>query len=99
MKFNKICDTISYVQEYECAKIVEGYSFCADKCLHDEIIWLNKIGIKTYGCCCGRHVNCEEDAFINIGEEHLCRAIGLGYKYCVNKFRAICLSPKTCIDI
>lgn len=95
-KFNKICDTLSYIQEYECNKQVKGHNFCADKCLHDEIIWLNNMGIKTYGCCCGKHINCENNlAFINIGIESLKAAHLSGYKYYINKFGAICLIPKT----
>lgn len=100
MKFSKICDTISYVQEYECNKQVKGHNFCADKCLHDEIIWLNKIGIKTYGCCCGMHINCDKsDAFINVSDEDAEKCVSLGYSYCVNQFGAICLYPQTHIDI
>ena len=100
MKFNKICDTISYVQEYECAKQVEGHNFCADKCLHDEIIYLNEMGIKTYGCCCGMHINCgDNDAFINISKDDIDRSIKLGYLGYINEFGAVCLRPNTRIDI
>ena len=78
MDFPKqICDTVSNVQMYQCAKIIKedhvvapwpdmpdlkfNFTVCVDKCLINEIKWLWSKGIHTTGCCCGRHLEDPED--------------------------------------
>lgn len=97
-KINRICDKISHVQQYECQKIL--YDFCVDKCLYDEIKWLNDNGIQTTGCCCGKHINMPPNHIlshgeINVSEDCIDKMIKLGYNYWVNKFGVYCFIPKT----
>jgi hypothetical protein len=33
--------------------IIEGKSISVDSCIADEVSELNRVGIKTLGCCCG----------------------------------------------
>lgn len=102
----KTCDTISHIQQYECHTKVpvswneRGYIWC-DKCMADEIEWLIQQDIKTAGCCCGCHVDCNpkmHEPFINVYNNCIDKMIELGYTYYVNKFGAYCFNPKTTIE-
>lgn len=104
--FNKICDKISHVQRYECATIINinNKNICCDKCMTDEIEWLNSQGIQTTGCCCGNHQLIKDMqypepegqwAYINIKDENIDKMLKLGYTYWVNKFGVKCFRPKT----
>lgn len=85
---------ISHVQMYECSEIVEGYNFCCDKCLKQEIKYLNDIGIETTGCCCGRHIGSKTPAFISVMPESEQKMRELGYKEYKNEFGVSCFRPK-----
>lgn len=96
--FKQICDTISHAQCYECQEIL--YNFCVDKCLLDEIKWLNDQGIQTIGSCCGKHINIPKDNIchkgsIIVSSKYIDKMIDLGYDYYINDFGVHCFISKT----
>ena len=96
--FVQTCDKKSHAQLYECQECL--YDFCVDKCLLDEIKWLNDQGIQTIGSCCGKHVNIPKDSIyykgsIIVSSKYIDKMIDLGYDYWVNDFGIQCFIPKT----
>ncbi len=71
----------SFVQEYQCQVLLTN-KICCDRCLADEILKLNNIGIKTIGSCCGRHVNTPADAnaYIQVENGYVGKMVELGYE-------------------
>ena len=96
--FVQTCDKKSHAQLYECQECL--YDFCVDKCLLDEIKWLNDQGIQTIGSCCGKHVDIPKDSIhykgtIIVSYKYIDKMIDLGYNYWVNDFGIQCFIPKT----
>lgn len=90
---------ISKVQEYQCqvigqtdGKLFDKPQISFDACLAKEIFYLWDLGIKTSGCCCGRHFNSGKNSYIGVYPEFRSQMLALGYKeLCVrNQFK-----PKT----
>lgn len=90
----------STVQDYQCQiiaktnpKLFEKPEIAFDACLAKELFHLWDMGIKTNGCCCGRHVNCIKNlAYIGVFPEYRSQMLALGYKELNNKNH---FKPKT----
>lgn len=60
---------------YECAVTVKGIP--CDKCLSDEVLSLNSMGIKTTGSCCGHS---RVQAYIQVDDDSVQKMHDLGYE-------------------
>ena len=80
----ELVDIPEHMSDYKQARIVSGLSgkICIDKCILNEIKFLWKSGIKTYGCCCGHSKNV---AWVNIKEEDFNKMKKLGYRKYINE--------------
>ena len=47
-----------------------------DPCIYDEICFLWKNGIITYGSCCGHNIH---ESFVNVADENINKMIDMGY--------------------
>lgn len=99
--FKAYCNTESHIQCYECqviAKNKEGKLIGFDGCLWQEIFWLWNKGITTLGCCCGHHIDDNEDnAYIQVNIKDVSKMLELGYEY---QNKDVCaFKPKTKIEV
>ena len=92
---NQIKCRKSTVQEYQCQILVKtpfirknsigdifGKKVSVDACLVKELFWLWDKGIKTVGCCCGKHINTAKktSAYIQVSTNCIKKMKRLGYK-------------------
>lgn len=61
----------------------KGNEIQVDKCIADEILHLNNIGIKTIQSCCGHNKN---NGFIAVEETCISKMKELGYKEIYNPY-------------
>jgi len=90
-KHDWLCDDCKDAQskltrKEKCAQIEYGsyncyettyFDACVDRCLKTEIEYLNKIGIKTIGCCCGHG---KDIGFIQVDLDSCDKMINCGYE-------------------
>ena len=82
------CPIKSEIQEYNCSVLVSprvtglDKDICFDGCMFFELKQLWDKGIKTLGCCCGKHVNSEEkSAYIQVAPEFVDQMLEIGYEF------------------
>lgn len=77
------CNNIDF-GDYSNMEIIydnKGNKMQVDKCIADEILWLNNIGIKTIASCCGHN---KIKGSIAVEEKYVLRMKELGYKQWFN---------------
>ena len=74
---NKSVNLCSMIKSgsYDCYENTD-YGQCVDKCLVQEINYLNAIGIKTIGCCCGHN---RMDPYIQVSPSFIPKMKEIGY--------------------
>jgi len=82
----------SHVQDYECQVIKKKYGdlkgIAFDVCLGKELFYLWDLGIRTTGCCCGKHVNDKLGlSYIGVVDEDIQKMKDLGYEVRPNSCR------------
>jgi len=81
---SEVVDIPEHMLEYKQNKIKKGLSgeICIDKCIVNEIKFLWKNGIKTYGCCCGHN---KYPSWVNVLDEDFEKMEKLGYEKYINE--------------
>ena len=67
-----------HMKTYKDARLQNGQSptVCIDPCIVDEVKELWRLGITTYGSCCGHN---KAESFVNVGDSDVDRMLELGY--------------------
>lgn len=89
-----ICKNIPF-GTYVCYEVIEELNICVDKCLINEIKELNRMGIKTIGCCCGHK---KGSGYIQVSSNFVKDMKNLGYEQIpieANGNGKWCFKPKT----
>lgn len=68
----------SHMISYKKARLKNGLSnfICIDPCIFNEIKHLWKLGIITYGSCCGHN---KLESFVNVDKNNIQQMLNLGY--------------------
>ena len=71
-------DIPEHMSNYRDARVKEGLSgkISIDPCIVEEINNLWRLGITTYGSCCGHN---KADSFVNVSDKDIQTMINLGY--------------------
>lgn len=73
-----VVDIPDHMKEYKEARLQNGQSLtiCIDPCIVDEIKELWRLGITTYGSCCGHK---KAESFVNVDEKDIEKMLSHGY--------------------
>ena len=73
-----VVDIPPHMREYKSNRTKEGLSdkICIDPCIIEEIQYLWKKGIVTYGSCCGHN---KFESFVNVSDKDIDIMISMGY--------------------
>lgn len=83
----------SHLGCFECYEKVEApdwssrRTLCMDKCMVEEVQYLWSLGIRTTGCCCGRHSDSTAGGYIGVYPEYIEVMEDLGYEVRHNECR------------
>ena len=67
-----------HMKEYRNNRVKAGLSskISIDPCIYDEICELWKLGIITYGSCCGHN---KQESFVNVDESNISKMLEMNY--------------------
>ncbi|BAP30128.1 uncharacterized protein CHSO_1091 [Chryseobacterium sp. StRB126] len=71
-------DIPPHMEGYKQSRLKEGLSdkISIDPCIIDEIKELWRLGITTYGSCCGHN---KAESFVNVDEKDIVKMLSIGY--------------------
>jgi len=73
-----VVDIPDHMGEYKQRRLEAGLSstICIDPCIIEEIQALWRLGITTFGCCCGHNLS---NPMVNVSDQDIERMLELGY--------------------